>query len=158
MGRDAAGNAIFAALHRRVASRAAGEAFGRRFLQPCAKRQNFALAVQQVGDTETLPHVHFFKTMATGARLRHRRSFLRGQRTSTHSIDADADEATPQGSWRLPEPAPASWDSSEAQWAISETPNQDRQATAAHACPGAVYGCPATPRGRGRVHSRWQAG
>ena len=57
MGRGAAGNVIFAALHPRVAPRAAGEPFGRRFLQPCAKRQSFlALAVKKYENAESQRH------------------------------------------------------------------------------------------------------
>ena len=36
-------------------------------------------------------------------------------------------------------------------------PTKPRQATAAHACPGAIEGCAASPRGPGHVHSRRHA-
>ena len=62
-----------------------------------------------------------------------------------------------QASARLPEPPQAPSDHYEAQWAISETPQNPSQATAAHACPGAIEGCAASPRGPGHVHSRRHA-
>ena len=62
--------------------------------------------------------------MAIGA-VRGHAEFVR--RETTHSTPTQT-EAAQQASGRLPEPAPASSDSFEAQWAISETPqHQARQ-------------------------------
>ena len=121
MGRGAAGDAIFAALHRRVAARAACEHFGRRFWQSCAaKRQSFlALAVKKYENAESQRHWNFKRRRLV--RVRGHAEFVR--RETTHSTD-DADERARQASRSLPGLAPASSDSFEAQWAISETPTK----------------------------------
>ena len=87
--------------------------------------------------------------MATSARSGHA-EFVR--RETTHSTPTRT-KGSQRASARRPEPASASSVSFEAQWAISETPNQAARG-AAHACPGAIEGCAASPRGPGHVTRR----
>ena len=91
-----------------------------------------------------------FKTMAIGARTTHakaddkeQRFFVRDRPTRLGRTQRPSQSLhnPPQTNTRRSGQVPR--------------PHNPSRATAAHACPGAIEGCAASPRGPGRVPSRW---